>query len=319
MQLWERPELIKLLVLVVRKYNTRYSRYILTLFIFFLSECLHAASGEWEHELDPYYTNLAYFKTLDDSPIPELGKRSEAQVYRDLFFRSYFPRFILIEASINPLPLLGVYLKSDEGSEIYEDMRITQDLNLVEIATAGFEEPYAISLFLGNMVKYDAADESDTKSKGFMGYLVSYGHLHIRNNKLIDDRWAEFEWKLKGDQILSDMELSWSFRTGFKIHDNPYITDEFYIAIKRERTQQLGDIFSWVQNGGIELKLRMDKQTGNTIGQQLIIDKKIPIKSKGWVLSLGVGIIRDTAKKYSGPLLIDENVTSFILRPSLSF
>jgi len=319
MQLWGQRKSFKRLVLAVHQGNTMYSRYVFSLVIYLASASLNASSGEWEHELDAYYTNIAYFKTLDDSPIPELGKRSEVQVYRDLFFRSYFPRFILVEASINPLPLLGVYLKSDEGSGIYNDMRITQDLNLVEVVTAGFEEPYAISLFLGNMVKYDAADGSDTKSKGFMGYLASYGHLHIRNNKLIDDRWAEFEWKLKGDQVLPEMQLSWSFRTGFKIHDNPYITDEFYIAIKRERIQQTGNIFSWVQNGGIELKLRMDQRTGDTIGQQLIIDKKIPIKYKGWVLSLGIGFIRDTPKKYSGPLLIDENITSFVLRPSLSF
>jgi hypothetical protein len=284
-----------------------------------LSCAVHGSEGEWEYELDPYYSNIAYFKNIDDSPIPELGKRTEAEVYRDLFFRSYLPRFVLVEASINPMPLVGVLLKSEAAEDIYNNMKITQELNLVEVATAGFEEPYAVSLFLGNMVRYDAADDSGIKSKGFMGYLASYGHLHIRKNKLVDDRWGEFEWKIKGDQALSDGELSWSFRTGFKIHDNPNITDEFYVAIKRQRLQETGDIYSWVQNGGIEFKYRMDKDSGATIGQQLIIDKKIPIKSKGWVVSLGVGIVRDTPRKYSGPLLIDESSTSFVLRPSISF
>lgn len=290
-----------------------------TLLFCLRGEYSYGSSGEWEHELDPYYTNIAYFETLDDSPIPELGKRSEAEVYRDLFFRSYLPRFILVEASINPLPILGVYLKSEKGAGIYDEMHVTQDLNLVKVATAGFEEPYAISLFLGNMVKYDAADSSAVKSKGFMGYLASYGHLHIRDNELVEDRWTEFEWKIKGDQILEDLKLSWSFRTGFKFHDNPYVTDEFYVAIKRERIQESGDVFSWIQNGGIEFKYRVDQGTGETIGQQLIIDKKIPIKPKGWVLSLGIGVVRDTPNKYSGPLLIDKNTASFVLRPSLSF
>lgn len=284
-----------------------------------LSCAVHGSEGEWEYELDPYYSNIAYFKNIDDSPIPELGKRTEAEVYRDLFFRSYLPRFVLVEASVNPMPLVGVLLKSEAAEDIYNNMKITQELNLVEVATAGFEEPYAVSLFLGNMVRYDAADDSGIKSKGFMGYLASYGHLHIRKNKLVDDRWGEFEWKIKGDQALSDGELSWSFRTGFKIHDNPNITDEFYVAIKRQRLQETGDVYSWVQNGGIEFKYRMDKDSGATIGQQLIIDKKIPIKSKGWVVSLGVGIVRDTPRKYSGPLLIDESSTSFVLRPSISF
>jgi len=285
----------------------------------FFAQVSFGADGEWEYELDPYYSNVAYFKTLDDSPIPELGKRTEAEVYKDLFYRSYLPRFVLVEASINPMPVAGVILKSEAAESIYDNMKVTQELNLVEVVTAGFEEPYAISLFLGNMVRYDAADDSGIKSKGFMGYLASYGHLHIRKNKLVQDRWGEFEWKIKGDQILSDRELSWSFRTGFKVHDNPYITDEFYVAIKRQRLQETGDIFSWVQNGGIEFKYRMSADTGATIGQQLIIDKKIPIKSKGWVVSLGLGVIRDTPRKYKGPLIIDESSTSFVLRPSISF
>jgi len=278
-----------------------------------------ASQGEWEHEFDPYYTNIAYFKTLDDSPIPELGKRSESEVYRDLFFRSYLPRFVLVEASINPMPALGVLIKDRAESDLYDKFTLTDDLNIVEVATAGFEEPYALSLFLGNMVKYESADGSGIKSKGFMGYLASYGHWHIRKNRLVDDRWGEFEWKLKGDQVLSDRKLSWSFRFGFKVHDNPLITDEFYVAVKRERVQALGDVYSWIQNGGVEFKYRMDRETGATIGQQLIVDKKIPIKKKGWVVSLGIGFVRDTPLKYKGNLLIDKTETAFVLRPSITF
>jgi len=294
-------------------------RLLLMVFAVLLVSPALGSEGEWEHEFDPYYTNIAYFKTLDDSPIPELGKRSESEVYRDLFFRSYLPRFVLVEASINPLPVMGVLVKDYAEESVYDKLTLTDDLNIVEVATAGFEEPYALSLFLGNMVKYESADGSGIQSKGFMGYLASYGHWHIRKNRLVDDRWGEFEWKLKGDQVLSDRKLSWSFRFGFKIHDNPLITDEFYVAVKRERVQEHGDVYSWIQNGGVEFKYRMNKDSGATIGQQLIIDKKIPIKKKGWVVSLGIGFVRDTPRKYRGNLLIDKTETAFVLRPSITF
>ncbi len=294
-------------------------RLLLGVFAVLLVSPALGSEGEWEHEFDPYYTNIAYFKTLDDSPIPELGKRSESEVYRDLFFRSYLPRFVLVEASINPLPVMGVLIKDYAEESIYDKLTLTDDLNIVEVATAGFEEPYALSLFLGNMVKYESADGSGIQSKGFMGYLASYGHWHIRKNRLVDDRWGEFEWKLKGDQVLSDRKLSWSFRFGFKIHDNPLITDEFYVAVKRERVQEHGDVYSWIQNGGVEFKYRMNKDSGATIGQQLIVDKKIPIKKKGWVVSLGIGFVRDTPRKYRGNLLIDKTETAFVLRPSITF
>jgi len=294
-------------------------RLLLMVFAVLLVSPALGSEGEWEHEFDPYYTNIAYFKTLDDSPIPELGKRSESEVYRDLFFRSYLPRFVLVEASINPLPVMGVLVKDYAEESIYDKVTLTDDLNIVEVATAGFEEPYALSLFLGNMVKYESADGSGIQSKGFMGYLASYGHWHIRKNRLVDDRWGEFEWKLKGDQVLSDRKLSWSFRFGFKVHDNPLITDEFYVAVKRERVQEHGDVYSWIQNGGVEFKYRMNKDSGATIGQQLIVDKKIPIKKKGWVVSLGIGFVRDTPRKYRGNLLIDKTETAFVLRPSITF
>jgi hypothetical protein len=277
------------------------------------------AVGEWEYEIDPYYSNIAYYQTLDASPVPELGERTEAQVYSDLFFSSYLPRFILLEASLNPLPILGVVLKSDGAEGMYDDMTVTRKLNLVEVVTAGFEDPYALSVFLGNMVKYRTKGASEAQNKGFMGYLVSYGHLHIRKNELVQDRWGELEWKIKGDRITQGRLLSWSFRVGAKIHNNPYVTDEYYVAIKRERIEEQGDIFSWIKNGGIEFKYRISQRTGRAIGQQIIIDKKIPLSDKGWVLSLGMGFVREMREKYSGPLSLEESNTAFVLRPSISF
>jgi hypothetical protein len=217
------------------------------------------------------------------------------------------------------MPVLGVLLKSDDAKDIYDDMTVTRKLNLVEVATAGFEEPYALSIFLGNMVKYRTKGGDHTQSKGFMGYLASYGHLHIRKNELVQDRWGEFEWKIKGDRITTERLLSWSFRVGTKIHDNPYVTDEYYVAIKRERVEEKGDVFSWIKNGGIEFKYRVSQRTGKTIGQQIIIDKKIPLVDKGWVLSFGVGFVRETREKYSGPLSLEESNTAFVLRPSITF
>ncbi|MGR6874624.1 hypothetical protein ACU6U9_20550 [Pseudomonas sp. HK3] len=281
-----------------------------------------AYAGEWEYEVDPYYSNIAYYQTLDKSPIPELGERTEAEVYSNLFFSSYLPRFILLEASLNPMPAFGVLLKSDEAEDVYDDMTVTRKLNLVEVVTAGFEEPYAVSLFLGNMVKYRTKNtpvSEDSQSKGFMGYLASYGHLHIRKNELVQDRWGEFEWKIKGDQITQGRLLSWSFRVGTKVHNNPFVTDEYYVALKRERIEEYGDIYSWIKNGGIEFKYRVSQRTGKTIGQQIIIDKKIPLIDLGWVISLGIGFVRETQEKYSGPLSLEHSNTAFVLRPSISF
>lgn len=304
---------------IFRTFNT-----VFILIILFPISFLSVA-GEWVHELDPYYSNVAYFKNIGDAEVPKLGKRTELEMYKDLLARAYRPQFFLIEASINPLPVLGVILKNNGGDEsIYDNMPVSQDLNLVEAITTGFEEPYAVSFFLGNRVEYQSvgddtaeADEAND-SQGFIGYLWSYGHLHIRDNELVQDRWGEFEWKIKGEQVFSDRDLSWSFRFGLKVHDNPLVTDEFYVGIRRERHQFNGSILSWVQNGGIEFTHRVDLETGAAIGQQLILDKKIPWAKKGWVFSIGVGLVRNTNRKYKGKLKLPTE-TTFVVRPSVAF
>ena len=63
----------------------------------------------------------------------------------------------------------------------------------------------------------------------------------------------------------------------------------------------------------------MDKNTGQSIGQQLIIDKKIPLPDRGWVVSIGFGLVRDTSFKYKRDLKIDEDSTAFVVRPSITF
>ncbi|EAT11813.1 hypothetical protein HF888_06240 [Bermanella marisrubri] len=298
---------------------TRNRLYIPICFLFTFSLNQTGVAGEWVYEVDPYYSNVAYFQSIGDVDVPRLGKRTELEMYQDLLARAYRPQFFLIEASINPLPILGVALKDDGGDEsIYDNMPISQNLNLVEAVTTGFEEPYAVSFFLGNRVEYQSAGEESNDSHGFIGYLWSYGHLHIRENQLVQDRWGEFEWKIKGEQVFSDRDLSWSFRFGFKIHDNPLITDEFYVGIRRERHQFNGDVFSWVQNGGIEFTYRVDRDSGKAIGQQLILDKKIPWARRGWVFSLGVGLVRNTRLKYKGELQLPSE-TTFVVRPSLEF
>lgn len=44
------------------------------------------------------------------------------------------------------------------------------------------------------------------------------------------------------------------------------------------------------------------------------MNKKISLKYQGSVLSLGFGVILDTPRKYSRPLLFDKSTTSFVLR-----
>ena len=104
-----------------------------------------------ELELDAYYSSLDLIASLTDKPIPDVGEKSEFEIYKDLLLSSYLPRFLLLEASVNPMPCLGVLIK-ENAQDFYEDAEVADGINLVRVVTAGFEEPYALSMFLGNVV-----------------------------------------------------------------------------------------------------------------------------------------------------------------------
>jgi hypothetical protein len=271
-------------------------------------------------EPDAYYTDLDVIIALTDTPIPQLGERTESEIYSTLMSRLLLPRFILLEASINPMPYLGTYLK-DHDRDFYDNAQISGSFNWVKALTAGFEEPYASSIFVGNVVDFDVPGNKDIKGKGYTGYLFSMGNYHIKDNELIQDEWREFEWKMKGDRRSPIKKLSWSFRIGAKLHGNPDITDIIYVSFRRSRTDYRLETASLFNNSGFEYTFDMDRHTGSAIRHYFFVDKKWPLQNSQMALSLALGFVWESAKKYTGALAAgrDKDDFQFIIRPNLEF
>jgi len=53
-------------------------------------------------------------------------------------------------------------------------------------------------------------------------------------------RRLELEAKLKGDRRSPVKKLSWSFRVGVKLHENPEVVDAAYLGIRRGRVDYQG-------------------------------------------------------------------------------
>ena len=271
-------------------------------------------------EPDAYYTDVDLIIALTDAPIPHLGEKAESDIYRTLMSRSLMPRFIVLEASVNPMPYFGTYLKEHERG-FYNNAKISGSFNWVKALTAGFEEPYAASVFIGNVVDFDVPGNRDIKGKGYIGYLFSAGNYHIKDNELIKDDWREFEWKIKGDRKSPVKKLGWSFRIGAKQHGNPNITDIIYLSFRRSRVdyRSEGDLF--FNNSGFEYSVDMQQHTLSAIRHYFFVDKKWPIENKQMALSLAAGFVWESAKKYTGALAAgrEKDDFQFILRPNIEF
>ncbi len=274
----------------------------------------------FEHEFDAYYTNVGLYLSLTDEPIPDVGERDELLVYKDLLFSSYIPRFLVLEAAVFPMPDLGVLINSNM-EDIYKSGEITESLNLVKAVTAGFEEPYAVSLFLGNVVSFTRQGEPWRSGNfGYMGYLVSYGDYHIKDNRLIEDDWLEFEWKIKGDRKFSTHDLHWSFRVGGKVHSNPDIKDVVYISVRRGRLD-FEESSSILKNSGFEYTFDMDSETLKPIRHILTVDRRWAVKERRVGFTLAAGFIWESEDRYTGDLRYppERENFQFIIRPNIIF
>lgn len=130
------------------------------LFIF-LSKGIFAKSlfilpiGNTELQLEMiglYYLPLDWSIPLTGEPIPKITPRRETDIYKHLLTR--LPSFIVFEASTYPLPLAGLAIKQ-YAKNFYESTTYFQDFNLIEsITTSRFEEPWAASIFFGNVVNF---------------------------------------------------------------------------------------------------------------------------------------------------------------------
>jgi hypothetical protein len=213
-----------------------------------------------------------------------------------------------------------VVLKKN-AKDFYDDSAFSGDVNLLKAITAGFEEPWAFSAVLGDVVTFTRPGEKRKEGNyGFMGYLASVGNYHIKDNELIRDDWLEVEWKVKGDREYETQKLNWSFRIGGKFHDNPDITDVYYAAIRRSRLDYEASATSILKNSGIEYKMDLDSETFEFVRHYFTVDKKWPFKEKKIALTLVLGLIWESNKRYKGSLR-EEEVDNFqiILQPNIEF
>jgi hypothetical protein len=225
---------------------------------------------------------------------------------------------------VYPLPAAGAWFKKHHPDQ-YDNFDLAvighNQLNLIDGVTAGFQEPWALSAFVGSSMKFSRDGEStDHRNRGYMGYLVSCGAKHIHNNVLIDDNWCELEWKLKGERSFYDDELSWSFRLGIKEHGNPDIRDIFYIGLRRTNLNYDTAVLRLLNNANVEFMTEFARDDARLLRQEVTLGRNFPLPGYHFALALDVGVIYEAESKYSGRLADpDADALTVVFRPNIKF
>lgn len=291
------------------------------LLLFFSVSILAQDFIEYDYELDAYYSNVSAFINLDrDKKIEDASNDSEAELYSELVKKTFTPNIFLLEAALYPMPLLGLYIKDTYGYD-YRHARY-RDLNLVKAVTAGFEEPYSLSFFLGRMLVFkNRNSEHIGKNRAYIGYLFSIGDYSIKDNIAHKNRWFNAEFKLKGTREKTNQDLDWSFRVGAKINENKNFVNTFYFGARRSSIDYKKSALSIIYNSAFSTMLEFSADNFFMTSAEMMIEKKFPLKwSDKAVFGLGLGYLYNSGEKYKN-WLKDEGIEDhqIIFRPNLKF
>jgi hypothetical protein len=278
-----------------------------------------APRAEWVPELTPYYTSIGLYVPLTSAALPERRGENEIEIYRELLLNSLSPQVFLVEASVYPMPIAGTYARRHHR-RIYDDADLGNDINWIESLTAGLQEPAALSVFLGSALNFVRPGEQRRgTNKGHIGYLLSYGDRHIRENVMISDDWYELEWKLKGERQFQNDHLSWSFRLGTKQHSHQEIADTVYVGLRRSNLDYRAPFLAWLTNSEVALMIGATTDSFALARTEVLVEKRFPVARWGLAFAVQLGAILESERMYVGSLHEDEDNFILVLRPNIEF
>jgi hypothetical protein len=231
----------------------------------------------------PYGSIYFKFRRTEKPFVMQPG--NEREIYSQLVRRLLVPTYFLLQGTAYPLAALSSLLETDH-LRLYNRFQTPFDLNVVRTIGAGYEEPYAISLFLGNILLLVHSDSLKPglrqSGSALAGFLISGGYHQIHNNIYFPDRFYQVELMLIGNfKEPRQRRLTWNFRLGAKIHQKEFLRDMITVSVERSHSD-------WRYRGWSPIRNAIFKYQGyfpapnsenkTPAGLQLIsVGKKFPI------------------------------------------
>lgn len=258
----------------------------------------------------PYFSVFTHIKPKSSQLI--IDQNNEKKIYSLLLSQMFSPKFILIQSTFYQLSSLSSYLETDHLN-YFNRFKIIGEMNLLRSLGGGYEEPYAFTLFLGNVLylRYnEPGDQMNGKRKqsgsALAGFAVSFGKHQICDNIYFHDFWYQIELVLTGKlNEQKNKKMSWNFRAGTKIHEKDLLLDVLIFSIERNHSIYTATGFSILQNSVFKyvtyLPLSSGQNTPFLVYQQLSYGKKFPVSllGKKVFLVFGIGIRWEWITRYA--------------------
>jgi hypothetical protein len=292
----------------------------------------HHVGGQVTFDIYKPYASIHFNLKRFQKPVA-LQKGEEAEIYRGLARRLIFPNYLLFQVTGYPLSALSSYLETDHYN-IYNRFEIYSNLNILRSIGVGFEEPYAFSLFLGNILflayQDSAANRLKQSGSSLAGFLISTGKHQIYDNIYLHDSWYQIELMLVGNLNEPKMrKISWNFRIGAKFHQNEFLRDIFTLSIERNHTDWRLTSWSFIRNSIFKFQahLPIPSSEDNTHAASYLIfcGKKFPINlfHRKMLLTIGVGVRWEWVRFYNHQLdrfdPVPKSQLIWLFQPNIEF
>jgi len=197
---------------------------------------------KWATTLAPgvYKTYASLFVDLDKKEEVIFREEDEFGLYRELLKRSIKPGHLLAEITGYPLASLSAAMEERKNNE-YHKFDIGENFNLLNNFSLGQQEPWSVSLFLGQLATFWDLDENDdliVAATGVSGLVLTGGLYQLFDNSFVKSNWYRVEWKVKGGGSSGANKHSWDLKTGYRNYGLSDISNTVTLALKRKKTER---------------------------------------------------------------------------------
>ena len=252
-------------------------------------------------------------------------EEDEIGLYADLAKKSMQPGFFLIELTGYPVASISAWMEKNHDNS-YQIFYIGDNFNLLKSFGAGVQEPWSISLFLGQLGTFwdlNDDDEIFIAATGASGLVLTGGLYQLFENSFVESNWFRAEWKLKGSGGYGSKKRSWDLKAGYRWYGIAEVSNTATLVLKRTKAQKSTVDWRIFHNSSssIEIEIPTSEIEDGLSRIYFAYGKYFPIKGRMGGLKLGV--LYENRREYDSLLrkfsLEKTSQLEFIIKPMILF
>ena len=247
-----------------------------------------------------YRSYHTIYVDLDPTPEFYLWDENEFHLYRRLMVQSLKPGFIVFEVTGYPLASLSAWMEEKQEG-FFSFFTFGEDFNVLRSLGAGVQEPWSMSLFVGQLADFWEVTEEEEivrAASGASGLVITGGLYQLFDNCFVPSNWFRLEWKLKGEGDRGSKKQKWDIKVGYRNYGISEIANCLTFVFSRLRIDKQKMDWELTKNNQAMIELQVPVSEFDSGFSRILISygKVIPFRKKFVGLKIGVGY--ENRRKY---------------------